>query len=76
MIQPPPDSHGHDALVLFGSLTWVAEQLWRHAPSWSLVPPLLIAAATFLNALRGLIRDWRARPELVAIPRAASPQNT
>jgi hypothetical protein len=43
------------------SAWWVGDLLYRHGPSWQLVPPILIGAASLVGAIRGYANDRQAR---------------
>jgi len=43
------------------SAWWVGDLLYRHGPSWQLVPPILIGAASLIGAIRGYANDRQAR---------------
>ncbi|AGA28394.1 hypothetical protein [Singulisphaera acidiphila] len=40
---------------------WVCNAFYQHGPSWQMVPPILIGAASFVGALRGYANDRQAR---------------
>jgi hypothetical protein len=44
-----------------GSFWWVADVLYRHGPTWSVVPPVLIGTATLIGAIRGYLNDRQVR---------------
>lgn len=35
-----------------GSTWWVADAFWRYGPSWQLVPPIMLAIASLVGAVR------------------------
>ena len=43
------------------SLWWVGDLLYRHGPSWSVVPPLLLGVASVVGAVRGYQNDRETR---------------
>ena len=43
------------------SAWWTGDLLYRHGPSWQLVPPILIGTASLLGALRGYANDRQMR---------------
>jgi hypothetical protein len=43
------------------AIWWILDQLWRHGPSWSLVPPLCFGVASLVGALRGYQNDRHRR---------------
>lgn len=72
-MQAPPmqTEHAHglaDGLgqwTLYGVASgwWALGELWRHGPSWSVVPPLLIACASVITATdRFLTNRRKERP--------------
>lgn len=54
------DGIGQCVLFGLGSVWWVADQLVRHGPSWSVVPPTLIACASLVTAIDKFISNRRA----------------
>lgn len=62
---PPTHTH-HNPTGLFaanaaGALWWLGDQLLRHGPSWELIPPLLLATAALLGAVRSYLDGAQAR---------------
>jgi len=61
MTQELPPQTSVFATNLGASAWWAGDLFYRHGPSWQLVPPLLIAAASLVGALRGYANDRQAR---------------
>lgn len=40
---------------------WVVDLLYRHGPSWQIMPPLLLGAASLLGAVKSYQNDRQAR---------------
>lgn len=56
-----PPQTGIFATNALGSLWWVCDLLYRHGPSWSILPPTLIGFASVVGAIRGFLNDRQAR---------------
>lgn len=56
-----PHQTGLFATSSLGSFWWVADVLYRHGPTWSVVPPILIGCASLIGAIRGYQNDRQAR---------------
>jgi hypothetical protein len=56
-----PQQTGLFASSSLGSFWWVADVLYRHGPTWSVVPPILIGLATLVGAVRGYQNDRQVR---------------
>lgn len=61
---------GHLLAYAGGSLWWVVDQLWRHGPGWSVVPPLCFGVAALAGALRAFLNDRQARRHAEELHRA------
>jgi hypothetical protein len=59
------DHHHHNGPVFAanaaGAFWWFVDQLCRYGPSWSLVPPLLIAVASVIGATTNALNARQAR---------------
>ncbi len=53
-----------------GSGWWFVDALYRHGPSWQLVPPLLLAVASLIGALNGFLNGRQARKHADELHRA------
>jgi len=70
-MQDVPHQTGLFATSSVGALWWVADVLYRHGPTWSVVPPILIGVASLLGAIRGYQNDCQARRHAEERHRAA-----
>lgn len=67
-----PQTHStqvHTATAL-GSVWWVLDALYRHGPSWQLVPPILIGFVGLIGASKGWLNDAQARRHAEDLHRA------
>lgn len=44
-----------------GSVWWLLDALYRHGPSWQLVPPIVLAIASLVGAVRAYQDGAQAR---------------
>jgi hypothetical protein len=44
-----------------GSLWWAIDFLYRHGPSWEVMPPILVGAASLIGAVRAYLNDKQGR---------------
>lgn len=74
----PHDAHQTTSLFATsaaGAGWWLLDQLYQHGPSWQLIPPLFIGAASLLGAVRSSLdgaqqrrhAEERHRAELAAL---------
>jgi hypothetical protein len=49
-----------------GAFWWIGDLLYRHGPSWSILPPTLIGIASVVGAARGYANDRQARQQRAA----------
>lgn len=52
------------------SIWWAADILYRHGPSWSILPPILIGITGLIGALRSYQNDRQQRRHKEDIHRA------
>jgi hypothetical protein len=43
------------------SLWWLVDFLCRHGPSWEVMPPILVGAASLIGAIRTYLNDKQGR---------------
>jgi hypothetical protein len=63
------------ATSALGSFWWVADVLYRHGPTWSVVPPILIGTASLIGAIRGYQNERQSRRHAEERHRAAMSAN-
>ena len=57
----PSHSTGLFATNAAAASWWAVDLLYRHGPDWQVLPPLLIAAASLVGAVRGFANDRQSR---------------
>jgi hypothetical protein len=58
-----------------GAVWWTVDVLYRLGPSWSVVPPILIGAASLIGAIGGYQNDRQKRRHAEERHRAAMAAN-